>query len=228
MGARVLVVNDTQEILDIFRLMLEEDGYEGVLYSFAPLDLAEVKRVHPDLVVLDLIFGAEKLGWQLLDKMRMTRSTAKIPVIVCTAAVIEVRQIDHSPQLKPGIPGPNTAAGTSPGGVTRSLVACVSPPLHRRRFPQALRYADSRTQQGRRFLPMAKARGLRAGNVDEGHLKAMGVTVVLKPFDIDFFLQAVKEALAAPPLPTVPPDDSPKDDSPKDDSPKDDAPNYEE
>jgi CheY-like chemotaxis protein len=86
------VVNDAAEILVVFRDILEPEGYEVVLYSFAPHDLAEVQRVQPDLVILDLIFGAEKVGWQLLDKMRMTRATAKIPVLVCTAAVNEVRQ----------------------------------------------------------------------------------------------------------------------------------------
>jgi hypothetical protein len=69
-----------------------------------------------------------------------------------------------------GIPGPNTAARASPVGLTRSLGAWVSHPLHRRRFPQALRYVDNLAQafyvrqaeRRRRFLPMAKARGLRA------------------------------------------------------------------
>lgn len=67
MPTRILVVNDTQEILEIFRDLLTEEGYEVVLYSFAPHDLAEVERLHPDLVILDLVFGMEKLGWQLLD-----------------------------------------------------------------------------------------------------------------------------------------------------------------
>jgi DNA-binding response OmpR family regulator len=124
MAARILVVNDTAEILEAFEALLTGEGYEVSLFSYAPHDLLEVRRVAPDLVILDLIFGSEKLGWQLLDKMRMTRETAAIPVIVCTAAVNEVRQ-------------------------------------------------------------------------NEGHLKAMGVTVVLKPFDIDMMLRVVGETLAA-------------------------------
>jgi DNA-binding response OmpR family regulator len=31
MAARILVVNDTQEILELFRMLLEEEGYEVVL-----------------------------------------------------------------------------------------------------------------------------------------------------------------------------------------------------
>ena len=98
MAKRILVINDTQEILELFREILEEAGYDVVLYSYAPQELREIERIQPDLVILDFIFGREKAGWQLLQKMKMRRSTAKIPVIVCTAAIREVREIEG--QLK--------------------------------------------------------------------------------------------------------------------------------
>lgn len=93
MAIRVLVVNDTQEILDLFREILAEDGYEVVLYSYAIEDMAEIERIAPDLIILDYIFGYEKSGWQMLQKLKMTRATETIPVIVCTAATREVRDI---------------------------------------------------------------------------------------------------------------------------------------
>jgi len=91
---RILVVNDTQEILDLFRMLLEEEGYEVILYSFAILDMQVVQHIAPDLIILDYIFGYERTGWQMLQKLKMTRSTANIPVIICTAAVREVRDIE--------------------------------------------------------------------------------------------------------------------------------------
>lgn len=94
MATRILVINDTQEILDLFRVLLEEEGYEVVLYSYAIMDMREVERVHPDLIILDYIFGTEKTGWQMLQKLKMTRATATIPVIICTAATREVREIE--------------------------------------------------------------------------------------------------------------------------------------
>ena len=122
MAARIMVVNDTQEILELFRLLLEGEGYEVVLYSYALQDIAEVERVKPDLLIIDVIFGSEKLGWQLLDKLKMNKPTASIPVIVCTAALNAVREM-------------------------------------------------------------------------KGYLRAQGVSVVFKPFDIDAFLATVKLAL---------------------------------
>ena len=94
MATRVLVINDTEEILELFRDLLEDEGYEVFLYSFAPKELLEVKRVEPDVIILDLIFGGEKLGWQLLQKLKMDRTTARIPVIICTAATTAVREIE--------------------------------------------------------------------------------------------------------------------------------------
>ena len=88
----ILVVNDTQEILDLFREILEDEGYRVSLYSSAFRDLDEIKRAKPDLVILDFIIGGEAHGWQLLQKMKLDRETMTLPVIACTAAVHRVRE----------------------------------------------------------------------------------------------------------------------------------------
>ncbi len=100
MGKRILVVNDTEEILQIFMDILAPEGYDVVLYSYAINDMDEVMRIKPDLVILDLIFGQEKTGWQMLQKMKMTRATSTTPVIVCTAATREVHDIQGYLQAK--------------------------------------------------------------------------------------------------------------------------------
>ncbi len=94
MAGRILVINDAQEILELFCEILEPEGYEVIMFSFAPRELDEIERLRPDLIILDVIFGSERLGWQLLQKLKMHRSTNTIPVIVCTAATREVRDIE--------------------------------------------------------------------------------------------------------------------------------------
>ena len=89
----ILVVNDSQEILELFRDLLEEEGYRVSLYSYALHDLTEVKKIGPDLIILDFLIGGEEWGWQFLQKVRLDRETATIPVIVCTAAVQLVREL---------------------------------------------------------------------------------------------------------------------------------------
>ncbi len=91
MATRILIVNDTAEILDMFRVVLEDEGYEVVLFSFPLRKIEDIEALHPDLIILDLIFGGEKLGWQMLEMLKLQRSTNAIPVIVCTAAAQTVR-----------------------------------------------------------------------------------------------------------------------------------------
>src|SRR5438067_1814391 len=92
MTARILVVNDTQEILELFRMILEGEGYEVILSGFPIQQISDVEQINPDLIILDFVFGDQKDGWQMLQMLRMQRSTETIPVIVCTAALDMVRE----------------------------------------------------------------------------------------------------------------------------------------
>ena len=89
----ILVVNDTEEILDLFRDILEGMGHRMTAWSFSPDDLAKVTEIQPDLIILDLMIGPTELqGWSLLQKIRMSPPTEEIPVIVCSAATNWVRE----------------------------------------------------------------------------------------------------------------------------------------
>lgn len=92
MQPHIMVVNDSQEILELYRLILEEEGYRVTIYSYSIHDMDEVKMAEPDLIILDIVFGGQPLGWQMLQKLKMGRDTASIAVIICTAALKEVRE----------------------------------------------------------------------------------------------------------------------------------------
>ena len=92
MPARILIVNDTQEILELFRMILEGEGYEVILSGFPIQQIQDVEEINPDLIILDFVFGDQKVGWQMLQMLKMQRSTETIPVIVCTAALDMVRE----------------------------------------------------------------------------------------------------------------------------------------
>jgi CheY-like chemotaxis protein len=91
----ILVVNDTQEILELFQAILEEEaGYEVTLTSIKPQMLEMVKEIRPDLIISDHVFGEEKIGWQFIQRLKMDRDTAGIPIIVCSGAVKELREME--------------------------------------------------------------------------------------------------------------------------------------
>jgi len=91
-GKQILVVNDTEEIIELFREIIEGMGHRITATTYAPEDLQEVRKAAPDLVIADLLIGGESAGWQLIQKLRMSPDTAGIPIIVCTAASDQVRE----------------------------------------------------------------------------------------------------------------------------------------
>ena len=85
----IFVINDTIAILELFTALLEDEGYrvttDGFSIEMVEL-LSRVKADRPDLLVLDFLIQDEG-GWQFLQMLRMDRETRDIPVVVCTAAV---------------------------------------------------------------------------------------------------------------------------------------------
>ena len=92
----ILVINDTVAILELFRTLLEEEGYRITTDDFSVDMLAMLDRVkaeRPDLIVLDFIVGDEGKGWQFLQMLKMDRAARDIPVVVCTAAAKMVEEL---------------------------------------------------------------------------------------------------------------------------------------
>ncbi|HEV2127892.1 MAG TPA: response regulator [Thermomicrobiales bacterium] len=95
-GKRILVVNDDPAILALFEELLGEEGYEVTIDRFARQTgdlLQSIRDASPDLVIMDFIIGREESGWQLLQAMRMDRTTRDIPIIMCTGAVKQVTEL---------------------------------------------------------------------------------------------------------------------------------------
>ncbi|HKG26492.1 MAG TPA: response regulator [Thermomicrobiales bacterium] len=94
----ILVINDVPVLLEVFRDLLEGEGYRVSLDNFSDFDLAgklaDVKRLKPDALILDFVFGGEPLGWQLLQLLKLDRATERIPVVVCTAAAAQVKDLE--------------------------------------------------------------------------------------------------------------------------------------
>ena len=96
----ILIVNDTQEILDLMQELLEDEGYR-VTTSLALLDIAKVKALAPDIIVQDLLFeGTQELGWKFLTLVRLDPQLARVPLVLCTAAVRTVNDPEMAEQLE--------------------------------------------------------------------------------------------------------------------------------
>jgi CheY-like chemotaxis protein len=127
----ILAINNDTAVLARFRDLLEEAGYRVSTQTYVDRDLAQIKLLKPDLIILDYMWANEDASWSLLQMLRMDPGTVDIPIVLCTGAVREVKALEE-------------------------------------------------------------------------HLITMGVTVILKPFNIDHLVDAIRERLTPehPPIVT--------------------------
>jgi len=90
----IMVINDTQEVLELFELILTGEGFRVSLHSYQVRDLKKVKEVNPDLLIVDQFYGEEALGWELVQKMKMDRDTAHIPIVVCSTEIRLLKELE--------------------------------------------------------------------------------------------------------------------------------------
>ncbi len=79
---KVLIVDDDEHILRLYKEELEEDGYEIVTAKTGAQALEVFQRENPDLVTLDILIP-DMDGITLLRKMKEMRP--RVPIIMSTA-----------------------------------------------------------------------------------------------------------------------------------------------
>lgn len=91
MGKRILIVDDEQDILDLLRFNLENEGYETIVASDG-MQALELAKNHPDLIILDVMLPG-KDGWEVMRALRQSPQTQNIPVIFLTAKSGEIDEV---------------------------------------------------------------------------------------------------------------------------------------
>jgi len=82
--ARVLVVDDNEQNLELLQAYLEELGCQIETAGDGIEALEAVERRHPDIVVLDIMMPRMS-GFQACSRMKQNPATADIPVMMVTA-----------------------------------------------------------------------------------------------------------------------------------------------
>jgi DNA-binding response OmpR family regulator len=88
-----MVINNSDDILALFQKILANDDCQVFTQLFLNSDLRDVRRIQPDLIILDYYVGREGVGWEFLQLLRMEDTTEAVPVLVCTTAVKLVHEI---------------------------------------------------------------------------------------------------------------------------------------
>jgi two-component system response regulator VicR len=82
--AKIMVVDDEPDLVDVVKLILESDGYTVVTASSGQEALDKIPAEMPDLVLLDIIMPKMD-GWEVFSRIKGNPKTQNIPVIMLTA-----------------------------------------------------------------------------------------------------------------------------------------------
>jgi CheY-like chemotaxis protein len=85
MARPIVVIDDRDDNLDVFDMVLTDDGYTVVACHDGAVALACVRDAAPAVVILDVHLDTPDRGWRILEDMQADPALAHIPVIVTTA-----------------------------------------------------------------------------------------------------------------------------------------------
>lgn len=89
---KIVVVEDDPDIRTLLTTLLPRRGYAAVLWQLGsdPVDLIACEQ--PAIVILDVRIRSHEDGWAVLDRLRSNPTTQHIPVLVCSADILTLRQ----------------------------------------------------------------------------------------------------------------------------------------
>jgi DNA-binding response OmpR family regulator len=92
--SRIVVTNHDPAFMELLQALLEEEGYEALVPPKLEEPHPYIKQVRPAAVLLDVPFREETETLTTLDKLRLDRATARIPVVVCTTSPRELHGLE--------------------------------------------------------------------------------------------------------------------------------------
>jgi two-component system phosphate regulon response regulator PhoB len=92
MPRKVLIIEDEYDFASIVALNLRRNGFDAFIARSGEAGMAEVRRMHPDLVLLDLMLP-DAQGTDLCRRLKSDPSTRGVPVIMVTARGEEIDRV---------------------------------------------------------------------------------------------------------------------------------------
>lgn len=85
MTPRLLVLDDEPDLLFLYQLILEPEGYLVHLAASGFEQVTDIEHFHPDLLILDYHVRRHGGAEPLVRQLKAYPPTAALPVILCTA-----------------------------------------------------------------------------------------------------------------------------------------------
>jgi CheY-like chemotaxis protein len=91
LGKQILVIDDSQEFLELMNLLLSNAGFDAQLADGVPAAMEFLDRSLPRAILLDLMMPGRN-GLEFLENIRWDSRYEGIPVIVITAMTLTEEQ----------------------------------------------------------------------------------------------------------------------------------------
>ncbi|MBF0626670.1 MAG: response regulator [Magnetococcales bacterium] len=84
--ARILIIDDDQDITDNLTMILEGIGHQITVKADTDHLLEDVRAVHPDLIILDIMMPEDsQAGFKAARLLNQDEAIGKIPVLILSA-----------------------------------------------------------------------------------------------------------------------------------------------
>ena len=84
MKKHIFIVDDDEAILDVIKIILEDNGYKTTVVTDGDDLFKKIRSNHPDLILLDIwLTGTD--GIAITKKMKINDKLKKIPIIMISA-----------------------------------------------------------------------------------------------------------------------------------------------
>lgn len=102
---RVTVINDSPEFLELMGDFLEGERFDASLIDGDNISSLEpIRATRPELLIVDLrLHGAEISGWDILQAARADPELGSLPIIICSADAMELRERADAMAAMPGV-----------------------------------------------------------------------------------------------------------------------------
>lgn len=100
MNKKICVLEDTKEILEIIKIVLEEEEYQVFGFETVSEFNANVGKILPDLCLLDVMLP-DGSGLEVCKELKSTEHTQHIPIVIMTAnsKILSMKEDCHAEEF---------------------------------------------------------------------------------------------------------------------------------
>ena len=92
-GSNIIVINHSDDLLDLYAELLSEEGYIVSTQTVFDPDLTAIAGLAPVCIIIDYFVRGDPAEHDVLSRLMTDERTRAIPLIVCTGAVRDIEDL---------------------------------------------------------------------------------------------------------------------------------------